>query len=138
MKLIALLFLINSSLAVANVLRFDCHNKIYKTAFGMIVIEEQGALKSYLFGTGISGQSMVSSERLSVKSALRVNGISQIVSHLKMTPADLAKISSVEVFTTGNFDDDAAGVRGANFYSKNSLIVKKGMFFGWAGAQKCL
>ncbi len=137
MKMMSLILLTMFVSAHANVLKFDCQNDYEGTAFGMSVIEENKTLKAYVFGTGITGSTEVDYRVLDKNSALTVPGISHIVSRLNMSATTFNKIKTVEIFTSGNFDDDAAGVRGAHFLSKDGKLLKKGMFFGWAGPQKC-
>ncbi len=124
--------------AQANVLRFECQNEYEDTKFGMYVLEENQILKAYLFGTGIVGASDVTLEALSKNDSLKVPGVSLILSELKVTNTEWTNVHTVEVYTSGNFDDDAAGVRAINLLTKDNKLIKKGMFFGWAGVQKCL
>lgn len=138
MKLFIVMLAIWALPVKANVLKFDCHNQFEDSAFGMTVILEGQTLKSYLFGTGVVGASPVVLERLTKNEASKDGSVSMIVSHLRLTPAQWAKVQSVEVYTSGNFDDDLAGVKGINLLGRDHKIVKKGMFFGWAGPQRCL
>ena len=138
MKMLVLLFSVLSFSAQANVLKFDCQNEFENTKFGMSVIQENQTLKAYWFGTGVIGPSEVTLEVLSKNEALKASGVSNILAVLKLTPTQWSKVQTVEVYTSGNFDDDLAGVKGINLLTKNNKLVNKGMFFGWAGPQKCL
>jgi hypothetical protein len=138
MKMLVLFFSLMTLSAQANVLRFECQNEYEDTKFGMYVLEENQILKAYLFGTGIVGASDVTLEALSKNDSLKVPGVSLILSELKVTNTEWTNVHTVEVYTSGNFDDDAAGVRAINLLTKDNKLIKKGMFFGWAGVQKCL
>lgn len=119
-------------------LRFSCKNKISNLDFGMNVFETNNVLKAYLTGTGLIGPQDVDVLKVSKAEAMNVTGITQIISKIKMTKIQWSKVETVEIFTTGNFEDDLAGVRGVNFLNLDDNVIKKGMFFGWAGPSKCL
>lgn len=138
MKMLVLLFSLMTLTAQANVLRFECQNEYENTKFGMYVLQENQTLKAYTFGTGIVGASEVTLDVLSRNDSLKVPGVSHILSELKVTNTEWINVHTVEVYTSGNFDDDAAGVRAINLLTKDNKLIKKGMFFGWAGPQKCL
>ncbi len=101
---------------------------------GIKVVEKSGQLVSYLVGSGEQRPIATVKQIVTLKSALQVGGVQQI---LKTTGLNPATIRNVIIYTAGNFDDDAAGVRTAEFLDKKNQVRGSGMFFGWGGPVSC-
>lgn len=63
--------------------------------------------------------------------------VPSIIQALNLSNAQLASVQNINIYTAGNFDDDAAGVKAIELLDANLKIIAKGMFFGWAGIHKC-
>ncbi len=139
-------FVSSSAVDIANAATptvvFDCLSEV-EIDIGEIeevrmTVESRGAdFVAYLVGTSQPGPFPASKQVLPLHEGLQAAGIQDILSKFNLSSADRSKIDSVVVYTQGNFDDDAAGVRGAEFIDSQSGIVAKGMFFGWGGPVVC-
>lgn len=125
---------------------FDCQKKLDISDdpaapeifdFGITVVESAGKLVSTLKGATNSSPQATVFQDLSLADGLKVGGVSDVLKVAGLDPVQRASIQKVKVYTTGNFDDDAAGVRAVEFSDVNGLAVAKGMFFGWAGPHIC-
>ena len=92
---------------------------------------------AYLIGATQTGPLKAVKQVLSYEDAMNVGGVSSILSTTTLTSLEIATIASVVIYTEGNFDDDAAGVRGAEFLDAGNVVLANGMFFGWAGPFAC-
>lgn len=132
-----------STLAQAATPVFSCAAKIdidvnEVAELGMTVVQETSGYVSYLIGSGETGAIETTVVNATLTEALQIGGLHNILAATKLSKQDYAKIASVTVYTAGNFEDDAAGVRSAVFADAKGAILAKGMFFGWAGAMSCL
>lgn len=132
--------------ASAQAVVFDCQKRMDISGdpaapewieFGITVVETGGKFVSTLKGaTDPSPRSTVFQD-LSLADGLQVGGVSDVLEVANLDPAQRASVQKVKVYTTGNFDDDAAGVRAVEFSDVSGLVLAKGMFFGWAGPHIC-
>lgn len=105
--------------------------------FGITVVETAGNFVSTLKGSSDPAPRATVFQDLNLADGLKVGGVSNVLKVAGLDPVQRASIQKVKVYTTGNFDDDAAGVRAVEFFDVNGFAVAKGMFFGWAGPQNC-
>lgn len=105
--------------------------------FGITVVETAGLYESLLRGTSDPAPQLTVFQNLALADGLQVGGVSSVLDVAKLDPVQRAAVHKVKVYTTGNFDDDAAGVRAVEFSDVNGRSVVKGMFFGWAGPHVC-
>jgi hypothetical protein len=130
------------SQAQASTLVFKCDSSIMidqnETAqLGMAVSAQGSSYTSVLIGTADTAPVETTKQAVSFADSLNIPGVKNIIAATKLSRKDYSKIAQVEVFTAGNFEDDAAGVRGAQFLDAQGASLASGMFFGWAGAVKC-
>lgn len=142
----AAILTLNVDAATAGNVVFDCQKKLDVSGdpsapewvnFGITVTEYGTTYTAILTGGSDPSPQTTTVQSLALADALKVGGVSDVLSASNITPANRAKITTVKVYTTGNFDDDAAGVRAAEFLDSNDASLAKGMFFGWAGPHLC-
>ncbi|MDZ4084923.1 MAG: hypothetical protein U1E10_18415 [Bdellovibrionales bacterium] len=132
--------------AGAQTVVFDCQKKMDISEdpaapevieFGITVVETAGTFVSTLKGTSDPAPQQTVFQLLPRSDAFLVGGVSHVLEAIGLDPAQRAAINTVKIYTTGNFDDDAAGVRAADFLDINGTSLAKGMFFGWGGPHQC-
>ena len=132
--------------ANAQAVVFDCQKKMGISddpaapeviEFGITIFEAAGTFTSTLKGTSDPTPQQTVFQLLPRADALLVGGVSHVLEAIGLDAAQRAAIDTVKVYTAGNFDDDAAGVRAAEFFDVSGAGLAKGMFFGWGGPQKC-
>jgi hypothetical protein len=125
---------------------FDCQKKLDISGdpaapemieFGITIVESAGKLVSTLKGASDPSPQATVFQDLTLADGLKVGGVSSVLEVANLDPVQRAAVQKVKVYTTGNFDDDAAGVRAVDFSDVNGLAAAKGMFFGWAGPHIC-
>lgn len=107
---------------------------------GMQVLQTaDGKYFSYLKGSSLPEDVPQETDFLTLlpEEALKINGVLQVLSKTSLTRDDYQKLDHVMIYTTGNFDDDAAGVRGVAFMDTTGNLKASGMFFGWGGPHAC-
>ncbi len=103
----------------------------------MNVVQKDDGFMAVFKGASLVGPVPVTRTIESRNGALAIAGIRDIVEKVQFNAQEWANVDQVVIFTYGNFEDDAAGVRGVNFLDSHKSIVKKGMYFGWAGPVSC-
>ncbi|MBN8540475.1 MAG: hypothetical protein J0L82_08815 [Deltaproteobacteria bacterium] len=132
--------------ASAQAVVFDCQKRMDISGdpaapewieFGITVVEKAGTFVSTLKGATDPSPRSTVFQNLSLADGLQVGGVSSVLDVANLDPVQRAAVQKVKVYTTGNFDDDAAGVRAIEYSDVNGLAIAKGMFFGWAGPHIC-
>ncbi len=132
--------------AIALAVVFDCQKRMDISGdpsapewieFGITVVETAGVFVSTLNGASDPAPQSTVFQDLTLVDGLKVGGVSSVLEVANLDPVQRAAVQKVKVYSTGNFDDDAAGVRAVEFSDVNGLAVAKGMFFGWAGPHIC-
>jgi hypothetical protein len=125
---------------------FDCKAEIRidineTQEIGMTVestVESRGTdYVAHLIGATQPGPFATSKQVLVFHDGIRVGGIRAILSKVSLSSAERLQITSVVIYTQGNFDDDLAGVRGVEFVDAQNGVLARGMFFGWGGPVAC-
>jgi hypothetical protein len=98
------------------------------------ILFEDESLLTQLIGSSDSSPLETMKETFTSTDAVQVGGVVQIMNTIGLSQNDF---SQAVIYTAGNFDDDAAGVRGVEFQDANGHKVTSGMFFGWAGPMGC-
>jgi hypothetical protein len=104
---------------------------------GVTIFELGRELQSFYIGSNDPGPVLTEKQVLPFQDSLKLNLIQQILEAVGLTQAQTLAIETVEVFTSGDVDDDLSGVRSARFLNKNAEVLASGMFFGWGGPHKC-
>lgn len=141
MALMISTFVAYSNAQSANVV-FQCSSQLQldeseSMTIGISVEQDGSAYNSTFVGSGETGKVGTVKQSVSFLESLNILGIYQILETANLSAQDQSQIAEVEIYTAGNFDDDLAGVRTAQFINKDGQILAKGMFFGWAGAVSC-
>lgn len=105
---------------------------------GIRVLAKYPGFVSFLTGSGEPGPIATTLQVVALRDSLKIYGVQQILSKTNIPRNTQQRIHSVRIYTAGNFDDDLAGVRAAQFLDRNHKLLGSGMFFGWAGPVKCL
>jgi len=135
-----------SPMASAQSVTFDCQKRLDISGdpaapewieFGITIAETAGVFVSTLNGASDPSPQPTVFQDLSLADGLQVGGVSSVLEVANLDPVQRAAVQKVRVYTAGNFDDDAAGVRAVEFSDANGLAIAKGMFFGWAGPHIC-
>ncbi len=140
--LVSILFVANAKAQSSSVVVFDCNAEIQidvgqTQRIGMRIETSGSSYVAYFVGANVPGPLAATRQDLPVQDGLKVPGVSHILLKTPLTKADQSKITSVVVYSQGNFDDDAAGVRGAEFRDAKGYVMATGMFFGWGGPVTC-
>lgn len=106
-------------------------------SIGITVVQESSDYISYLVGSSETGPLSTLKQTVAPEESLQIGGVKEIITAAKMSPQDFSKVAKVTIYTAGNFDDDAAGVRTAEFIDAKDVVLAKGMFFGWGGPVSC-
>lgn len=132
--------------AAAQAVVFDCQKKMDISGdpaapewmeFGMTIVETAGSFVSTLNGASDPTPQQTVFQVLAFSDALQVAGVMDVLRATGLASPQRAAIDKVKVYTAGNFDEDAAGVRAAEFLDVSGASLAKGMFFGWAGPHQC-
>jgi hypothetical protein len=115
--------------------QFSCRAQIEEEALGIQVLKIDDVLWSQLEGSSDTSLILTEKQVLAASDAASMVGVPHIMNTIGITQADFAQ---AVIYTAGNFDDDAAGVRAVEFQDENGQVMKSGMFFGWAGPFECL
>lgn len=127
------------AMAQSGAVIFKCSSVMQDYKFLMTVFEDGSqSYNSYFEGASFAGPEKTLRQVLPLSEAIKLAGVTQLISALELSKEDLKTVTEVHVYTSDNFDDDAAGVRGVVFLQASGRILAKGMFFGWAGPMKCL
>jgi hypothetical protein len=136
------IFVVGQANAQSSNVVFDCRAEIEIDPTDIqklgMTVEQQGAdYVSYLVGTSEAGALETKKQVATYADGLLVAGVREILAETSLSAANRTKISSVVIYTQGNFEDDAAGVRGVAFLDAQDGVLATGMFFGWAGPYAC-
>ena len=104
---------------------------------GMTVVQNGSQLTSYFIGAADNGPAATVKQTVLPRKMNDVGGLKEILAATSMSQAEFKNVAQIVVYTTGNFEDDAAGVRAAQFVDKKGATLASGMFFGWGGALNC-
>ena len=92
---------------------------------------------SFLMGSNESGPIQTKMEVVSFRDSMKIFGIQPILNKSKIPRNIQQKIKFVRIYTAGNFMDDLAGARAAQFLDRNYRVLGAGMYLGWAGPFTC-
>lgn len=139
---LAALFITTETRAQSSTPVFNCNASVQIDAttsepIGLSVVSQGADYFAYLIGATQPGPLMTVKQVLPYQDAMKVGGVREILATASLTSVNISKITSVVIYTEGNFDDDAAGVRAAEFVDAQNTALTKGMFFGWAGPFAC-
>lgn len=145
MKSILALFLLFSAGAVhaeASSEVFKCYSTLSMDGanamtLGVSIVEQGNELRSFYIGSNEPGPVVTEKQVMSLQDSLAVGLVDQILKATGLTKSQIQEIQSVEIYTSGNVDDDLAGVRSAAFLGAKGEVLASGMFFGWGGPHKC-
>lgn len=142
LTILTALFVTTETRAQSSIPVFDCNASVQIDAttsepIGISVVAQGSDYFAYLIGATQTGPLKTLKQVLPLQDALTVAGVRDILSTTSLTSIDIAKVTSVIIYTEGNFDDDAAGVRKAEFVDAQNVVLANGMFFGWAGPFAC-
>ena len=114
---------------------FSCENNVSKTSIFFLVQEKFGELQAHLdYGNGL--KIYTPTYALLTKAEAKKNPFTALLAD-EILDVDWSKVSEVELYEIGDYESDAAGALGVNYFGKKDDLVAKGMFIGWGGPMGC-
>lgn len=137
-----LLFSVNTAQATGSREVFKCFSTLSieesnAMTLGVTIVEQGNELLSFYIGSNDPGPVLTEKQEMSFQDSLKVNLVEQILEATGLSESHIRNIEIVEIYTSGNVDDDLAGVRSAVFLDAKGKVLASGMFFGWGGPHKC-